>query len=172
MARLLGLSYASKLYRLNAELRERMKSFSIRGEEVAFGTIGDAGTSEGIFWEAMNAAAVLQGAGMCPVDDKRAMLVSVDLEQMSVPEAAGRLGPLERAILQAAFGEYLAQMAGGIALSQGEIARPADVQVPEEVAAQFNTGAVVGLQMYYWIFYSTDNSTLASSFNTARAMAV
>ncbi|TMD58695.1 MAG: transketolase [Chloroflexi bacterium] len=60
MARLLGLSYASKLYRLNAELRERMKSFSIRGEEVAFGTIGDAGTSEGIFWEAMNAAAVLQ----------------------------------------------------------------------------------------------------------------
>ena len=60
MARLLGLAYASKLYRLSADLRGRMKDFSVRGDEVAFGTIGDAGTSEGIFWEVMNAAAVLQ----------------------------------------------------------------------------------------------------------------
>jgi (2S)-methylsuccinyl-CoA dehydrogenase len=60
-------------------------------------------------------------------------------------EAAGRFGTLERAILQAAFGEYLAQMAGGIALSQGEISRPADVHVATEVAAQFNTGAVASL---------------------------
>jgi (2S)-methylsuccinyl-CoA dehydrogenase len=42
-------------------------------------------------------------------------------------EAAGRLGELEALILQAGFGEYLAQLAHGIALSQGEIARPADL---------------------------------------------
>ena len=60
MARLLGLAYASKLYRRNPQLREAMAGFSINGDEVAFGTIGDAGTSEGIFWESVNAAAVLQ----------------------------------------------------------------------------------------------------------------
>src|SRR5258706_2573920 len=42
-------------------------------------------------------------------------------------EAGGRLGTLERLILQAGFGEYLAQLVSGIALSQGEIARPADL---------------------------------------------
>src|SRR5207248_7125202 len=41
-------------------LRDARQGFSIGGNEVAFGTIGDAGTSEGIFWESMNAAAVLQ----------------------------------------------------------------------------------------------------------------
>jgi (2S)-methylsuccinyl-CoA dehydrogenase len=60
-------------------------------------------------------------------------------------ELAGQFGPLERAILQAAFGEYLAQMAGGIALSQGEIVRPADVGIPATVAADFHTGAVATL---------------------------
>jgi (2S)-methylsuccinyl-CoA dehydrogenase len=39
-------------------------------------------------------------------------------------ETQERLGEIERLILQAAFGEYLAQMAGGLAMSQGEIARP------------------------------------------------
>src|SRR5919108_5563541 len=60
MARLLGLAYASKLYRSNPQLRDALAGFSVHGDEVAFGTIGDAGTSEGIFWESMNAAAVLQ----------------------------------------------------------------------------------------------------------------
>lgn len=59
MPRLLGLAYASKFYRNNPELRKNTK-FSINGNEVAFGTIGDSSTSEGIFWETMNAAAVLQ----------------------------------------------------------------------------------------------------------------
>jgi (2S)-methylsuccinyl-CoA dehydrogenase len=45
-------------------------------------------------------------------------------------EAAGVLGEIERLILQAAFGEYLAQLAGGIALSQVEIVRPADLGAP------------------------------------------
>src|SRR5688572_18785836 len=47
MSRLLGLAYASKLYRLNPRLKHAAKDFSLNGDEVAFGTIGDAGTSEG-----------------------------------------------------------------------------------------------------------------------------
>ncbi|SMC62474.1 Pyruvate/2-oxoglutarate/acetoin dehydrogenase complex, dehydrogenase (E1) component [Pedobacter nyackensis] len=59
MARLVGLAYASKLYRQNPEL-EYLKNFSVKGNEVAFGTIGNASTSEGVFFEAINAAGVLQ----------------------------------------------------------------------------------------------------------------
>ena len=59
MPRLVGLAWASKLYRNNPELHS-MTSFSNNGNEVAFGTIGDASTSEGIFFEAINAAGVLQ----------------------------------------------------------------------------------------------------------------
>jgi pyruvate/2-oxoglutarate/acetoin dehydrogenase E1 component/TPP-dependent pyruvate/acetoin dehydrogenase alpha subunit len=59
MPRLLGLAYASKLYRNNKELG-RLKDFSKSGNEVAFGTIGNASTSEGMFFETMNAAGVLQ----------------------------------------------------------------------------------------------------------------
>ncbi len=59
MPRLLGLAYASKLYRENEELKE-LEDFSINGDEIAFGTIGNASTSEGPFWETMNAAGVLQ----------------------------------------------------------------------------------------------------------------
>lgn len=59
MARLVGLAYASKLYRQNKEL-EYLKNFSVNGNEVAFGTIGNASTSEGVFFESINAAGVLQ----------------------------------------------------------------------------------------------------------------
>src|SRR5216683_1679233 len=60
MPRLLGLAYASKLYRNNPQLRSSQDRFSVNGNEVAFGTIGDAATSEGHFWETVNAAGVLQ----------------------------------------------------------------------------------------------------------------
>ncbi len=59
MPRLLGLAYASKLYRNNPALK-KYKQFSVNGNEIAFGTIGNASTSEGHFYEAMNAAGVLQ----------------------------------------------------------------------------------------------------------------
>ena len=59
MPRLVGLGYASKLYRNNKNLSE-MENFSINGNEVIFGTIGDASTSEGHFWESINACGVLQ----------------------------------------------------------------------------------------------------------------
>ena len=60
MPRLVGLAYASKLYRDNPQLKDAQDGFSVNGNEVAFGTIGDAATSEGLFWEAINAAGVLQ----------------------------------------------------------------------------------------------------------------
>ncbi len=59
MPRLLGLALASKLYKNNTELHQ-YTDFSNKGNEVAFGTIGNASTSEGGFWEVMNAAGVLQ----------------------------------------------------------------------------------------------------------------
>ncbi len=59
MPRLVGLAYASKLYRQNPDLRQ-FTDFSVNGNEVAFGTIGNASTSEGMFFEALNAAGVLQ----------------------------------------------------------------------------------------------------------------
>lgn len=58
MPRLVGLAMASKLYRNNKLLANT--PFSTNGNEVAFGTIGDASTSEGHFFETINAAAVLQ----------------------------------------------------------------------------------------------------------------
>ena len=59
MPRLLGLALASKMFRQNKALHG-YTHFSDKGNEVAFGTIGDASTSEGPFWESMNAAGVLQ----------------------------------------------------------------------------------------------------------------
>jgi pyruvate/2-oxoglutarate/acetoin dehydrogenase E1 component len=59
MGRLVGLALASKLYKNNQDLAY-LKNFSLNGNEVAFGTIGNASTSEGIFFEAINAAGVLQ----------------------------------------------------------------------------------------------------------------
>ena len=59
MPRLLGLAYASKLFRHNPEL-QKLSHLSMQGNEIAFGTIGNASTSEGMFFEAINAAGVLQ----------------------------------------------------------------------------------------------------------------
>jgi pyruvate/2-oxoglutarate/acetoin dehydrogenase E1 component/TPP-dependent pyruvate/acetoin dehydrogenase alpha subunit len=78
MPRLIGLGYASKLYRENPELAA-MKKFSRKGNEVAFGTIGDAATAEGHFFETMNAAAVLQiPVAMAVWDDGYGISVTKD----------------------------------------------------------------------------------------------
>ncbi|MBA5246040.1 transketolase [Marnyiella aurantia] len=58
MPRLLGLALASKVYK--SVKFEGSEKFSNEGNEVAFGTIGDASTAEGHFWEALNAACALQ----------------------------------------------------------------------------------------------------------------
>lgn len=59
MARALGLAFASKKYRASKEI-PKDNPFSNNGNEVCFCTIGDASTSEGIFWETVNAAGVLK----------------------------------------------------------------------------------------------------------------
>lgn len=59
MARALGLAVASKKYRETAEI-SKSTGFSHNGNEVSFCTIGDASTSEGVFWETVNAASVMQ----------------------------------------------------------------------------------------------------------------
>ncbi|WP_440133210.1 alpha-ketoacid dehydrogenase subunit alpha/beta [Chitinophaga sancti] len=59
MPRALGLAFASKLFR-DVESLKNMEGLSKNGNEVCFATIGDASTSEGHFWETMNAAGVLQ----------------------------------------------------------------------------------------------------------------
>ena len=58
MPRLLGLALASKVYK--SVKFEGSEKFSDNGNEVAFGTIGDASTAEGHFWETLNAACALQ----------------------------------------------------------------------------------------------------------------
>ncbi|TLU98054.1 alpha-ketoacid dehydrogenase subunit alpha/beta [Dyadobacter luticola] len=57
--RAVGLAYASKLFRENKELHG-FTNFTRQGKEIVFATIGDASTSQGMFWEAMNASGVLQ----------------------------------------------------------------------------------------------------------------
>ncbi len=62
MARLLGLAQASNIYRSSVALEkdEYFQKYSNDGNEVAWGTIGDSSTTEGVFWETINAAGVLQ----------------------------------------------------------------------------------------------------------------
>jgi pyruvate/2-oxoglutarate/acetoin dehydrogenase E1 component/TPP-dependent pyruvate/acetoin dehydrogenase alpha subunit len=59
MPRALGLAFASKVYRENEILHDKT-DFSDKGNEIAWGTIGNASTSEGHFWESINAAGVMQ----------------------------------------------------------------------------------------------------------------
>ncbi len=59
MPRLLGLAQASKVYREFPDI-DKAQNFSVNGDEVAWGTIGNASTSEGLFFETINAAGVLQ----------------------------------------------------------------------------------------------------------------
>jgi len=78
--RLLGLAYASKLYRQNKEL-SYLDKFSVNGNEVAFGTIGNGSTSEGAFFETFNAAGVLQVPMAISIwDDAYAISVPASLQ--------------------------------------------------------------------------------------------
>ncbi|MBD0402126.1 thiamine pyrophosphate-dependent enzyme [Flammeovirga sp. EKP202] len=71
MPRMVGLAYASKLYRNNPELldNETAKKFTNKGNEVTFGSIGNASCAEGAFFESINAAGVLQVPMVCAVWD-------------------------------------------------------------------------------------------------------
>jgi 2-oxoisovalerate dehydrogenase E1 component len=68
MPRLVGLAYASRLYRELEDLHS-LTQFSNRGNEVAFGTIGNASAAEGIFWESLNAISVLRSPAVISIWD-------------------------------------------------------------------------------------------------------
>ncbi len=68
MPRLVGLAYASRLYRELPELAG-MTRFSRNGDEVAFGTIGNASCAEGMFWESINAVGVLKSPMLMSIWD-------------------------------------------------------------------------------------------------------
>lgn len=68
MPRLVGLAYASKLYRELEELKS-FTQFSRNGDEVAFGTIGNASCAEGMFWESVNAIGVLKAPAVISIWD-------------------------------------------------------------------------------------------------------
>ncbi|MFN8411788.1 MAG: transketolase C-terminal domain-containing protein [Anaerolineales bacterium] len=68
MPRAVGLAYASVLYRKLKELHD-LKDFSDDGNEVTFATIGNASTSEGLFWESVNAIGVLKAPAIVTVYD-------------------------------------------------------------------------------------------------------
>lgn len=89
MPRLIGLGYASKLFRQNKDLHKFTK-LSKGGNEVAFGTIGDASTAQGMFFETINAAAVLQiPVAIAVWDDGYGISVTKDLQivKASISEA-------------------------------------------------------------------------------------
>ncbi|MFN4986324.1 MAG: thiamine pyrophosphate-dependent enzyme [Ignavibacteria bacterium] len=68
MPRLVGLAYASRLYR-EVEVLQSLTEFSSNGNEVAFGTIGNASSAEGMFWESVNAIGVLKSPAIISIWD-------------------------------------------------------------------------------------------------------
>ncbi len=89
MPRLLGLAQASKVFRHHPEKKIQEK-FSRQGNEVAFGTIGDSSTSEGLFFETMNAAGVMQVPMAVSIwDDGYGISVPIDYQTIkkSISEA-------------------------------------------------------------------------------------
>ncbi|NQU51400.1 MAG: transketolase, partial [Bacteroidetes bacterium] len=89
MPRLLGLAQASKIVRQQPELKKHLQN-NVNGNEVAFGSIGDASTSEGIFFETINAAGVLQvPLAVAIYDDGFGISVPIELQttKSSISEA-------------------------------------------------------------------------------------
>lgn len=68
MPRLVGLAYASVIYR-GVEALADLPAFSHHGSEVAFGTIGNASAAEGMFWESVNAIGVLHAPAVISIWD-------------------------------------------------------------------------------------------------------
>jgi pyruvate/2-oxoglutarate/acetoin dehydrogenase E1 component/TPP-dependent pyruvate/acetoin dehydrogenase alpha subunit len=69
MPRLVGLAYASRLYRQVPGLEAQADGFSSNGDEIVFGTIGEASCAEGLFWESVNAIGVLQVPALISIWD-------------------------------------------------------------------------------------------------------
>jgi pyruvate/2-oxoglutarate/acetoin dehydrogenase E1 component/TPP-dependent pyruvate/acetoin dehydrogenase alpha subunit len=89
MPRLLGLAQASKMVRQNPVMEQYLNN-NVTGNEVAFGSIGDASTSEGMFFETINAAAVMQvPLAVAVYDDGFGISVPIELQttKSSISEA-------------------------------------------------------------------------------------
>jgi len=89
MPRLVGLAYASRLYRELKEL-DKYKQFSDNGNEIAFGTIGNAATAEGMFWESINAIGVLMAPALISIWDD-CYGISVSSEHQLVKQDISKL---------------------------------------------------------------------------------
>ncbi|MFL6194904.1 MAG: transketolase C-terminal domain-containing protein [Thermoanaerobaculia bacterium] len=97
MPRLVGLAYASRLYRELPELHAMAEKFSRNGDEVAFGTIGNASCAEGMFWEAVNAIGVLHAPAMISIwDDGYGISVSNE-HQITKEDLSALLSGFRRA---------------------------------------------------------------------------
>jgi 2-oxoisovalerate dehydrogenase E1 component len=100
MPRLVGLAQASKLYREIAELKD-WKQFSNGGDEIAFGTIGNASAAEGMFWESINACGVMQVPLLMSIwDDGYGISVSNEYQMTK-----GNIGELLRGFQREAGGK-------------------------------------------------------------------
>ena len=98
MPRLLGLAQASKIYR--AHKTKNRDHFSRNGDEIAWGTIGNASTSEGIFFEAINAAGVMQVPMVMSIwDDEYGISVS-NREQTTKESISEALAGFQRTATQ------------------------------------------------------------------------
>jgi len=89
MARTVGLAYASVVYRKIDEL-QGFKEFSHNGDEIAWGSIGNASTAEGIFWESVNAIGVLHAPAILTVYDD-GYGISVPNQFQMVKESIGAI---------------------------------------------------------------------------------
>ena len=89
MPRLVGLAYASRLYR-EIEQLQTLTQFSDNGKEVAFGTIGNAATAEGMFWESVNAIGVLKAPALISIWDD-CYGISVSSEHQLVKQDISKL---------------------------------------------------------------------------------
>ncbi|MEP7322815.1 MAG: thiamine pyrophosphate-dependent enzyme, partial [Saprospiraceae bacterium] len=87
VGRALGLAQASNMYKTNDALDQT--NFTYSGNEITFCTIGDASTSEGAFWETMNAAAVMQVPLIMIVWDD-GYGISVPIEYQTVKSSISR----------------------------------------------------------------------------------
>jgi 2-oxoisovalerate dehydrogenase E1 component len=96
MPRLVGLAYASRLYREVEELRQ-FTQFSRGGREVAFGTIGNASCAEGLFWEALNAIGVLHAPAVISIWDDEYGISVHNEHQLAKPNLSELLAGFRRA---------------------------------------------------------------------------
>lgn len=98
MPRLVGLAYASRLYRELDELKEWAESgtFSDNGNEIAFGTIGNASCAEGMFFESVNAIGVLKAPAIISVWDDGYGISVPNKFQMTKESVSELLAGLQR----------------------------------------------------------------------------